>query len=145
MKILLISVLVISVLPLLTTTIRCYKCDATNECKIMTKDSSIRSYDDSSDNVEVVDCEYNCWKSISLGNKINIIKLQLIVLYFLGNVYRGCAKKRCALSHTIGTFSSSVCCQTDYCNSSIGTFAHRQYCLLAILMIILSILIYSQY
>lgn len=70
MKFLLILVLVINVLPLLTTAIRCYKCDATNECKIMTKEASMKSFEDSSDNVEVVDCEYNCWKSVSLGNEI---------------------------------------------------------------------------
>ncbi len=44
----------------------------------------------------------------------------------LGNVYRGCARKRCAVSHTIGTFSSSVCCETDYCNGGINrTFSSR--------------------
>ena len=40
-------------------------------------------------------------------------------MYFvLGNVYRGCGRKRCVISHAIGTFSSSVCCQFDYCNKS---------------------------
>ncbi len=55
--------LVLGLLPLLTNSIRCYKCDATIDCKKL----SSRSYGYSSDDVEVVDCEYYCWKSISLG------------------------------------------------------------------------------
>ncbi|CAF3670897.1 unnamed protein product [Adineta steineri] len=85
--------------PLSTNTIRCYKCEATNECKTINNDVSSKNYYHSSDNVEIIECEYYCWKSVSLGN-----------------VYRGCARKRCAISHTAGTFSSSVCCGTDYCN-----------------------------
>ncbi len=55
------------VFPVLTHTIRCYKCDATNECKTINTGLSARNYDYSSDNVEVIECEENCWKSISLG------------------------------------------------------------------------------
>jgi hypothetical protein len=58
-----ILVLFLGLLPLLTNTIRCYKCDATSECKTI----SSRTDDYSSDNVEVIDCDYYCWKSISLG------------------------------------------------------------------------------
>jgi len=60
------------------------------------------------------------------------------MMIFLGNVYRGCAKKRCAVSHTIGTFSSSVCCQKDYCNESHRMFLSK----FLFMIIILSTLIY---
>ena len=53
--------------PLSTNPIRCYKCDATNECKTINNGVSSKNHDHSSDNVEIIDCEYNCWKSISLG------------------------------------------------------------------------------
>ncbi len=55
--------MITSLLPILTNTIRCYKCDATNECRKI----SSKNHAYSSDDVEVVDCEYFCWKSISLG------------------------------------------------------------------------------
>ncbi len=55
--------MITSLLPILTNTIRCYKCDATNECQKI----SSKNHGYSSDDVEVVDCEYFCWKSISLG------------------------------------------------------------------------------
>jgi hypothetical protein len=48
--------------PIYINTIRCYKCDTTDICKtMMNKSQSIDKY-------EIVDCEYYCWKSISLGN-----------------------------------------------------------------------------
>lgn len=90
--------------------------------------------------------------NIIVGNQFHLVvelilssnfAIQCICFYiFLGNVYRGCARKRCALSHTVGTFSSSVCCQTDYCNSSTSVFARRKYDLALILTIILSTLMF---
>ncbi len=53
--------------PLFTNTIRCYKCDASNECKIINNRLSSKNYYPSSDNVEIIDCEYYCWKAVSLG------------------------------------------------------------------------------
>ncbi len=53
--------------PLFTNSIRCYKCDATNECK----DLSLRNSGYTSENIEIIDCEYYCWKSISLGKREN--------------------------------------------------------------------------
>jgi hypothetical protein len=53
---------------------------------------------------------------------------------FLGNVYRGCAKKRCAVSHTMGTFSSSVCCETDYCNRSNRNILSKTFFVISILL-----------
>jgi hypothetical protein len=69
MNFFLILVLLVVLFPLFTNTIRCYKCDATNECKIINKDLSLNNYDHSSDNVEIIDCEHYCWKSISLGKQ----------------------------------------------------------------------------
>ncbi|CAF3606096.1 unnamed protein product [Rotaria sordida] len=124
MNFFLVSIIFIILFPLFTNTIRCYKCDATNECRTITSGLSFKGYDDTSDNVEIIDCEHYCWKSISLGN-----------------VYRGCANKRCAVSHTIGTFSSSVCCQTDYCNGSNQIFSSK----FLFMTIILSTLLYQHF
>jgi hypothetical protein len=63
MNLIFLLVLFLVRFPLFTKSIRCYKCDATNECK----DLSTRNYGYTSDNVEIIDCEYYCWKSISLG------------------------------------------------------------------------------
>lgn len=109
MKFLLILVLVISVLPLLTTTIRCYKCDASTECKIITKGSSIRSDEDFSDDVEIVDCEYNCWKSISLGSRINSLiefcNSMYLLLYFPRQCLSWlCKKTLCSLAYSRDIF-----------------------------------------
>lgn len=57
--------------PLYTNTIRCYKCDASSECKIINHGLSSKNHYHSSDNVEIVDCEHFCWKSISLGKQQN--------------------------------------------------------------------------
>jgi hypothetical protein len=59
-----------------------------------------------------------------------------MIIIFVGNVYRGCGRKRCTVSHTIGTFSSSVCCQTDFCNKS------RQYSISKYLLIIMIFFVY---
>ncbi|CAF3440876.1 unnamed protein product [Rotaria socialis] len=108
MNFLFVLIIFIALFPSRTNSIRCYKCDATNECRTIKSGSSFKNYDYLSDNVEIIDCEYYCWKSVSLGN-----------------VYRGCAKKRCSVSHTIGEFSSSVCCQADYCNASRRVFLSK--------------------
>jgi hypothetical protein len=63
----LVLVLLLVLFPLFTNSIRCYKCDATNECKIIKKNFILKNYDQSSDSVEIIDCEHYCWKSISLG------------------------------------------------------------------------------
>ena len=78
----------------LTDNIRCYKCDAElSECKTI----SSKTYDYASENVEVIDCEYFCWKSISLGKYQILIKFKKKIFFIIGNVYRGCAaKRRCA-------------------------------------------------
>ncbi|CAM2724666.1 unnamed protein product [Rotaria socialis] len=89
MNFLFVLIIFIALFPSRTNSIRCYKCDATNECRTIKSGSSFKNYDYLSDNVEIIDCEYYCWKSVSLGN-----------------VYRGCAKKRCSVSHTIGEFST---------------------------------------
>ena len=113
------SVLLVVLFPLMTNTIRCYKCDASDECRTINNGVSSKNYYHASENVEIIDCEYSCWKSVSLGNKDELSQYNYNPFWFiLGNVYRGCANKRCAISHTLGTFSSSVCCQTDYCNGS---------------------------
>ncbi len=84
--------------------------------------------------------------NIIVGNQFHLVNNQInqIDFYFLlilGNVYRGCAKKRCAVSHTFGTFSSSVCCQTDYCNKSNRMFSSKIF----FIIIILSIFIYQYF
>lgn len=112
------------VCPLFTETIRCYKCDASDECRTILNDSPLRYVDEEMENLEIIDCEHFCWKAVSLGkifSKTNEFNRFPTGSFFSGNVYRGCARKRCAVSHSMGTFSSSVCCQTDYCNRS-----HRQ-------------------
>ncbi|UJR15962.1 hypothetical protein I4U23_002882 [Adineta vaga] len=119
-----ILVIFLTLFPLITNTIRCYKCDASDECKTINNGVSSKNYHHSSENVEIIDCEYYCWKSVSLGN-----------------VYRGCARKRCAVSHTVGTFSSSVCCQTDYCNGNDRIFLSK----LIFIMIIMSNLAYQYF
>ena len=60
----------------------------------------------------------------------------LVFVLFIGNVYRGCGRKRCAVSHTIGTFSSSVCCQTDYCNESTKNFFSKTFLMINILLVL---------
>jgi hypothetical protein len=62
-----VLILLFILFPLFTNTIRCYKCDATDECKTINSGLSSKNYDQSSDSVEIIDCEYYCWKSISLG------------------------------------------------------------------------------
>jgi hypothetical protein len=63
-----------------------------------------------------------------------------MISLFLGNVYRGCGKRRCAVSHTVGTFSSSVCCETDYCNRSNRKFLSKT----SLMIIILLTLVYNR-
>ncbi len=58
----LLFLIMVILFPIYINTIRCYKCDTTDICKtMMNKSQSIDKY-------EIVDCEYYCWKSISLGN-----------------------------------------------------------------------------
>ena len=57
------------------------------------------------------------------------------IFFLLGYVYRGCARKRCAVSHTVGAFSSSVCCQKDYCNQSNRIFLSKFLFIIIILLI----------
>lgn len=44
-----------------TNTLRCYKCGATDPCKMLINKSL------SNNKYEIVDCEQYCWKSITLG------------------------------------------------------------------------------
>ena len=101
-----------------TNSLHCYKCDSTDLCRIQTNNlSRVAQY-------EIVQCEYFCWKSISLGSRSMKWKYFIDIFIFcflfhhLGNVRRGCGRKRCDVSHTIGLFSTSVCCQTNFCNNS---------------------------
>jgi hypothetical protein len=64
MDLYLILVLFLSSFLTYSNSIRCYKCDATHECKTITS-SNLQS----NDNYEIIDCEHYCWKSISLGNR----------------------------------------------------------------------------
>ncbi|CAF0783733.1 unnamed protein product [Didymodactylos carnosus] len=77
----------------ITSSLRCYKCDASDACKNLDRHASLN------DDIEEIECEHLCWKSVSLGN-----------------VYRGCGNKRCVASHQMGSFSTSLCCEADYCN-----------------------------
>ena len=46
-----------------TNSLHCYKCDSTDLCRIQTNNlSRVAQY-------EIVQCEYFCWKSISLGSR----------------------------------------------------------------------------
>jgi len=58
----LLFLIVVLLFPTYTNTIHCYKCDTKDVCK------TIISKLQSNDKYEIVDCEYYCWKSISLGN-----------------------------------------------------------------------------
>lgn len=111
--------LVVVLCPLVTNSIRCYKCDASDQCRSIQHGYMSKDHDDPSDSLEIIDCEHYCWKSVSLGKTSRLTKLiAFLFSRHLGNVYRGCARKRCAVSHALGAFSSSACCQTDYCNQS---------------------------
>lgn len=66
------SVLLVAVLPLTANAIRCYKCDASQECKTISNGGSSKNYYHASENVEIIDCEYYCWKSISLGKRNDV-------------------------------------------------------------------------
>lgn len=69
MNVFLISFIFIIQFPLWTNSIRCYQCDGSNECKTISTDSLYKNNHFSSENVEIVDCEYYCWKSVSLGKQ----------------------------------------------------------------------------
>lgn len=72
MKLLLTSIFFLVLFPSLSNTLRCYKCDATDECKTINSAFSSKNYGYSSDNVEIIDCEHYCWKSVALGNSLKI-------------------------------------------------------------------------
>lgn len=63
MRFWIVLVLIVGALPQLTYPIRCYKCDASADCRML----STRMQDYSPDNVEIIDCEHFCWKAVSLG------------------------------------------------------------------------------
>lgn len=121
-----------------TNSLRCYKCDSTDFCRMKTNDSFVLS------RYQTVQCDYFCWKSISLGRQSNEIKQFIdaflsffyFVFNYLGNVRRGCGRKRCDVSHTIGLFSTSVCCQTDFCNDS-QQFSLSKFVFIFFILIIL--------
>ena len=70
MKLLFSWVLALVLLPAWTSAVRCYQCDATDECRTVPDEVSSTSYvDAAASNVEVVDCEHYCWKSVSLGRE----------------------------------------------------------------------------
>jgi hypothetical protein len=58
----LLFLIMVLLFPTYINTIHCYKCDATDVCKTMINKSR------SNTKYKIVDCEYYCWKSISLGN-----------------------------------------------------------------------------
>ncbi len=61
----------LSSFPILTNSIRCYKCDRTDACKTLTSNNSLFN-----DKYDIIDCEHFCWKSISLGNSENLVKIK---------------------------------------------------------------------
>ncbi len=58
----LLFLIIVSLFPTYTNPIRCYKCAKTDVCKTIT------NYSLFNEKYDVIDCEYYCWKSISLGN-----------------------------------------------------------------------------
>ena len=71
------------VCPLFTETIRCYKCDASDECRTIRNDSPLRYVDEEMENLEIIDCEHFCWKAVSLGK---IFSRQMNSMDFLREV-----------------------------------------------------------
>jgi hypothetical protein len=83
MKRSIICLAILILCPLLIRAIRCYKCDATDQCGNIHTDVASNYYHEQSDSVEIVDCEYFCWKSISLGKSQQIESIGLNMIDFL--------------------------------------------------------------
>lgn len=66
-KLLLFSIFFLTIDWLIVEAVRCYKCEASDQCRSLQHGAPSSIDEDGSETFEIVECEYFCWKSISLG------------------------------------------------------------------------------
>ena len=83
--------LLVGLCPMFLDSIRCYKCDATDRCRSIRDGYTSRHHDESSDSLEIIDCEHYCWKSVSLGNLVQSCCRWALLL----SLFRTCLSRMC--------------------------------------------------